>query len=744
MVRKNNFSDLDFLPSLENKSLIKNPNLTTINSVDLNRDGYKDIIFHIWSDGSSLDGGAFSPIQDKIFIYRSNGPRSYILDTSIAANEAALSLEGASRATAIGDINRDGYFDIAFAVNYEDKRPPGDDLSNWWASNSFLISDGVDGYRLSKVGPAAYNHTVTPLYDSEGGMQFLLGSRLGGEPSLAFRWDGAGLVQTDVFPPLTTSTNLAISSEVDGRITNLIFSGTLQTFNENLEPAIFSKSGNDWVLEDTYKFEPSDSASFIGSFGREALTKGIFDFKGHKIIDLAIYESQKLRLYPDKPSIVLAQLNSLELPFDHNEKVNQSDLLRFNYFVGFGISGSKLDFMPNLVVGQSPAAASYKFTVLDLNRDGYDDLISYSGDQFVGEELETFSRIAIYINNKHGQLVKDEKFNFPDIRHSGSSILQWPVALMDDFDNNGIVDILYYSTHPARWQTNARDFVPDSVVMGIHWGLADQFSSTGANITGDASDDVLNGSALSDYMEGLAGQDWIAAGDGDDTLVGGEGNDLLFGGAGIDSARYEGALKDYSIAQSGQKFIVTDLRSGSPESSDYLADIEYLWFGDQSIALFPGDTINGTQKNDVLMGDAGNDVISGMFGKDRLSGAGGNDSLYGGLGKDILSGGDGADSFYFDTRISSSNVDTITDFTAGSDKIYLSRSVFSNLETGALPDTAYLSTSAKGRPFTAEQHIIFNGKRLFFDVDGSGKSKPVPFCTLVGVTNLTAADFEVV
>jgi Ca2+-binding RTX toxin-like protein len=143
-------------------------------------------------------------------------------------------------------------------------------------------------------------------------------------------------------------------------------------------------------------------------------------------------------------------------------------------------------------------------------------------------------------------------------------------------------------------------------------------------------------------------------------------------------------------------------------------------------------TITGTSKKDVLSGGAGDDVIKGLAGNDRLSGGAGNDSLYGGLGRDTLTGGDGLDCFYFDTKPGSSNLDTITDFTSGTDKIYLSQSIFTQLTAGALPNTAFLSTSATGKALTPNQYLIFNGSQLLYDADGSGRGSAVAIATIVG------------
>ena len=85
------------------------------------------------------------------------------------------------------------------------------------------------------------------------------------------------------------------------------------------------------------------------------------------------------------------------------------------------------------------------------------------------------------------------------------------------------------------------------------------------------------------------------------------------------------------------------------------------------------DTLVGSKYADVLQGGTGEDYLSGGNGADKISGNGddtligglGNDSLYSTAGDNTLSGGSGKDSFYFKAGNA-----VITDYTAGSDKIY--------------------------------------------------------------------------
>jgi Ca2+-binding RTX toxin-like protein len=103
------------------------------------------------------------------------------------------------------------------------------------------------------------------------------------------------------------------------------------------------------------------------------------------------------------------------------------------------------------------------------------------------------------------------------------------------------------------------------------------------------------------------------------------------------------------------------------------------------------DRLRGGKGDDIIEGGAGNDIIRGDDGNDRLRGGNDNDILYGGSGddiirgdsgddilfgnsgNDILTGGTGADKFaWVNADFSSTDVDTIVDFSKGEDLIQIS------------------------------------------------------------------------
>jgi len=129
--------------------------------------------------------------------------------------------------------------------------------------------------------------------------------------------------------------------------------------------------------------------------------------------------------------------------------------------------------------------------------------------------------------------------------------------------------------------------------------------------------------------------------------------------------------------------------------------------------------------------------------------------LCGGYGTDILTGGAGADGFVFNTdpriaeRWNGSNIDRITDFAPGIDKIWLKHVFFNKIgKVGALrKDAFYIGKNAHD----SSDRIVYNKKTgaLFYDPDGNYKiewegSQPlIKFAQLSPGLSLTYKDFVI-
>ena len=148
-------------------------------------------------------------------------------------------------------------------------------------------------------------------------------------------------------------------------------------------------------------------------------------------------------------------------------------------------------------------------------------------------------------------------------------------------------------------------------------------SSPGGNNTlvgNDGNDDLRAGSG-NDYLSGGSGNDYLYDSGGNNTLLGGAGNDTLYGGTGTDTAVYSGSRSQYQIAAfGGDKFQIADQRTGSPDGTDTITNVEKLQFSDGTYALSEVETRGAT----ALIGLGSNfllDAIGGTGPTLKLSGS---------------------------------------------------------------------------------------------------------------------------
>jgi Ca2+-binding RTX toxin-like protein len=154
----------------------------------------------------------------------------------------------------------------------------------------------------------------------------------------------------------------------------------------------------------------------------------------------------------------------------------------------------------------------------------------------------------------------------------------------------------------------------------------------------DGDDSITNATAISSLIRAGDGNDRLVGGSGADTLVGGFGGDLIQGGTGSDTAGYS-EVSDRLGVQADLDGATGDdgsSQDGPTGARDTIAsDVENL---------------EGTNADDILIGNAGPNVIDGSGGHDRVQGLGGDDALTAD-GGGTIDGGAGADQCTSDTRL---------------------------------------------------------------------------------------------
>jgi Ca2+-binding RTX toxin-like protein len=303
-------------------------------------------------------------------------------------------------------------------------------------------------------------------------------------------------------------------------------------------------------------------------------------------------------------------------------------------------------------------------------------------------------------------------------------------------DGFGGMDLLFDITH-------VRGSLFDDILVGGNAGnnAFEAFEGMGGDdhIDGGSGFDVarysrateaINASLLTGVVQGgvdsLINVEGIDGGDFNDTMVGSatllvterfsgmKGNDSIDGGLGNDMADY---LNDPAA--------VTVTLGAPGTATDGWGDTD---------TLLGIEDVRGSQFSDTITGDGLNNRLDG--GRNTGGGVFGNDTLTGGVG---------SDTFVFNTTLDVTyNVDTLTDFTPGTDKIELDDAIFADLAGGVAAGN--LAQGAGATAADGDDYLVYDSTTgfLYYDDDGNIGPAAVQFAVLPTGLTLAAADFVVV
>ena len=323
-------------------------------------------------------------------------------------------------------------------------------------------------------------------------------------------------------------------------------------------------------------------------------------------------------------------------------------------------------------------------------------------------------------------------------------------------------------------------------------------------LNGYAGNDTIKGNAGNDTLKGGTGSDTLNGGAGADNMIGGDGSDLYYvdntqdkvteinvsatGGTDMvysslsaytlkDNVENGRILSTGTANLTGNKLNNLIYAGAGINQMDGAAGADTVSYANATTTGAAGITLNlsivnasgqstasgisgadrvksienitGSNYKDILTGNSGSNVLNGGAGNDTLNGAGGNDILNGGTGNDKLTGGAGLDVFRFNTALNSStNKDTIIDYSVANDTVQLENAIFTKLlNTGPLAAGNFRANTA-GTAVDANDYVLYNTTSgvLSYDADGNGANAAVQIAA-VGISThpvLTSAVFIVI
>lgn len=314
-------------------------------------------------------------------------------------------------------------------------------------------------------------------------------------------------------------------------------------------------------------------------------------------------------------------------------------------------------------------------------------------------------------------------------------------------------------------------------------------------VYGNGGNDLLIGHGGADYLDGGEGDDifviggfgsgvqgttskaddgnkeWIATGAKHDVIVGGDGVDTLRITTGIgantkangtvvlNDANFQsmevvqvgGTVGRLNVENTALQLLndhyyhrangsVSDLSNTLGNNGGTINNVVVDASGVTTNGLrFEGNadqqTFIGTSQADVFVGNGGNDTLTGGGGADKF--------VFGKVYEQVVTGSSTTVQTYTNTAFNLTGVDTITDFTRGTDKLELHLDQYSQL---AGFNASMLRVNSTGTAQDANDYLVYNTttKTLSYDADGNGSGAAVDIVVLTGVNTLSTSDFIIV
>jgi serralysin len=196
-------------------------------------------------------------------------------------------------------------------------------------------------------------------------------------------------------------------------------------------------------------------------------------------------------------------------------------------------------------------------------------------------------------------------------------------------------------------------------------------------LIGNAGDDMLVGGLGTQTLSGGTGNDTMIGGTGTQTLDGGADNDLLIAGTG-DQTLLGGSGTDTLVAGYGNQMLDGGSGDDAVDFSKLAGKliIDQDLYGAQLVDPVSGAVIYtyGVKSFNTFIGtNYGNDVHGQANTANTYVFGAGADRYYSESGGDLITGGAGVDTYsWMKKYVAVGQVDTITDFVVGTDKLDMS------------------------------------------------------------------------
>ena len=203
--------------------------------------------------------------------------------------------------------------------------------------------------------------------------------------------------------------------------------------------SLVSKDAGIWSRTDEHLNNIDFSVDYI-SWTDDLSSVDVYTINGEQLIHAVISEMCVMSSFePGSNPIVVGKMGAgvdVSGEFIQGQLYDQDNTLAVQLFFFYELVGDKLIEMESPLVNEESNINANFFDCIDINSDGYDDLVvsAYSGDN----SFQDGGLPIIYVNNKEGKLVNLERSDFPQYEADRTQ------GYLHDVNADGLMDLVLF------------------------------------------------------------------------------------------------------------------------------------------------------------------------------------------------------------------------------------------------------------------------------------------------------------